>query len=155
MTTKVCNKCNVEKPKSEFFKYKTNKGGLCHSCKVCHMAICKHRREEIRTENPMMLWAKDTLTISRQRAKKKGREHTITLEWLLANTNSICPLLNIPITYGAQKHDDHVASLDRKDPNKGYTPDNCTVISTRANRIKNDASLAELELITMNLRNYL
>lgn len=155
MTTKVCNTCNTEKPKTEFFKHKTNTDKLFNICKICHMATCKNRREQRRLNDPMMLWAKDTYSISKQRAKRKGKEHTITLDWLLAHTNTICPLLNIPIIYGAQKRDDHVASLDRKDPNKGYTPENCTVISTRANRIKNDATLSELELITMNLRSYL
>lgn len=155
MATKVCNICNIEKTTAKFFKSTCNKDKLYHFCKECHAKKGKERRDAQRLVDPMLLWAKDTLAISKQRAKRKNREHTITLEWLLSHANSICPLLNIPITYGAQKRDDNVASLDRKDPLKGYTPDNCTVISTRANRIKNDATLTELELITMNLRNYL
>ena len=75
MATKVCNTCHQEKPTTEYFKFKTNKGGLCHTCKVCHIADSKKRREEKRLENPMLLWAKDTLSISKQRAKRKNREH--------------------------------------------------------------------------------
>lgn len=155
MATKVCNICNTKKDTSAFFTSRSNKDKLFHFCKACSLEGNKVRREKRRLKDPMLLWAKDTIAISKQRAKKKNREHTLTLDWLLNHANSICPLLNIPIIYGAQKRDDHVASLDRKDPLKGYTPDNCTVISTRANRIKNDATLTELELITMNLRNYL
>ena len=155
MATKVCNRCNTEKEITKFYKSRSNIDKLFHFCKACHLHDAQERRAVQRSEDPMLLWAKDTLSISKQRAKRKNREHTLTLDWLLDHANSICPLLNIPIIYGAQKRDDHVASLDRKDPSKGYTPDNCTVISTRANRIINDATLTELELITMNLRNYL
>ena len=154
MTTKVCNICNTEKDATEFYKSKSNIDKLFHFCKACHVKDARARRSVQRSEDPMLLWAKDTLSVSKQRAKRKNREHTLTLEWLLENANSICPLLNIPLIYGAQKRDDHVASLDRRDPSKGYTPDNCKVISTRANRLKNDGTKEELELIAMNLRNY-
>ena len=154
MTTKVCNICNTEKDATEFYKSKSNIDKLFHFCKACHVKDARARRSVQRSEDPMLLWAKDTISVSKQRAKRKNREHTLTLEWLLENANSICPLLNIPLIYGAQRRDDHVASLDRRDPLKGYTPDNCKIISTRANRLKNDGTQEELELIAMNLRNY-
>jgi hypothetical protein len=37
----------------------------------------------------------------------------------------------------------------------GYTPDNIWVISHRANQIKNDATLEELEKITYNFKKLL
>ena len=36
-------------------------------------------------------------------------------------------------------------SLDRIDPNRGYTKDNIIVMSYRANRIKNDATKEEIK----------
>ena len=58
-----------------------------------------------------------------------------------------CPALGIKLDYfrrGRGKQCDHSPSFDRLDPNQGYTPENTRIISYRANRIKNDASLTEL-----------
>jgi hypothetical protein len=40
----------------------------------------------------------------------------------------------------------------RIDYSKGYTYDNCQVISNKANRIKNDATLEDLELLVNYLK---
>lgn len=42
------------------------------------------------------------------------------------------------------------ATLDKIDPSKGYTVGNVQIISSRANTIKNDASLEELKTIVKN-----
>ena len=91
---------------------------------------------------------------ARQRAKKKGIECTITKADI--KLNKVCPLLGIPIDYSADKGGPgsvmpNSPSLDRIDSSKGYTPDNIWVISRRANVIKNDATLAELQMIACNL----
>ena len=46
------------------------------------------------------------------------------------------------------------ASLDRIEPARGYTPDNVWVISWRANHIKADASLGELEILVEGLQHH-
>ncbi|MCA3718382.1 MAG: hypothetical protein IM674_09025 [Brevundimonas sp.] len=40
-------------------------------------------------------------------------------------------------------------SLDRIDPHKGYVPSNVRVISDRANRLKGDRSLSEIQALAM------
>lgn len=72
---------------------------------------------------------------------------------------SHCPLLELPLIrysdykeHGASKDRKHLWSIDRKDPTKGYVKGNVWVVSLRANTIKNDATLEELELLTDNLR---
>ena len=65
----------------------------------------------------------------------------------------VCPLLNIPLSINSNNKD-YSYSLDKIDPKKGYVKGNVWVISFRANKIKNDASLSELELLTSNLRKY-
>lgn len=43
-------------------------------------------------------------------------------------------------------------SIDRIDPALGYTPENTWLISQRANRIKNNATIEEFEMIAKNWR---
>ena len=77
---------------------------------------------------------------AKYRAKVKGLEFSITKEDIIIPDT--CPLLGIPMTS---------PSLDRKDSDKGYTPDNIWVISTRANTLKNNATLMELQTLVENL----
>lgn len=64
----------------------------------------------------------------------------------------ICPLLGLKLSYEDFGIRYNSPFLDRKDPNNGYTKENIGVISSRANLLKNDASLAELELLVRSLK---
>ena len=64
----------------------------------------------------------------------------------------VCPLLGIPII---KCSGDNSPSVDRLYPERGYIPSNIKVISMKANRIKNDATLEEMLLLTENLPKYL
>lgn len=93
------------------------------------------------------------LSRSKSRALAKGLEHTITLSDIQIPDK--CPLLGIAIkdnTGNGRGNCRDSPSLDRLHSDKGYTPDNVWVISNRANEIKSNATLEELELITTNLR---
>jgi len=46
-----------------------------------------------------------------------------------------------------QRIQDAAPSIDRVDNSKGYVPGNVRIISWRANRLKNDATVEEMELI--------
>jgi hypothetical protein len=93
------------------------------------------------------------LSRSKSRALAKGLEHTITLEDI--KIPDTCPLLGIPIkdnTGNGRGNCRDSPSLDRLDSSKGYTPDNVWVISNRANEIKSNATLEELEAIATRFR---
>jgi hypothetical protein len=91
------------------------------------------------------------LSNARTRAKKAGRDCTIGLEHIEIPTH--CPLLGIEIIPGAtRKQLDQAPSLDRIDSSLGYVPGNVWVISHRANRIKADATIEELELVLAGLK---
>lgn len=80
------------------------------------------------------------------RAKKKGVPFNLTIhDFEIPDT---CPVLNIPMFIGDGKVGPNSPSLDRIDPSLGYTKDNVAVISHRANTIKNDANLEELQKVT-------
>lgn len=56
-----------------------------------------------------------------------------------------CPVLGIPISPEFTCRSDNTPSVDRVDPSRGYVKGNCIVISWRANRLKSDATLNELQ----------
>lgn len=77
---------------------------------------------------------------AKARAKKYNIKFTITEEDI--KIPKFCPLLHIKIQVGGSK--DYSPSLDRINFKHGYIASNIHVVSWRANRIKNDATLDEL-----------
>jgi len=82
-------------------------------------------------------------------AAKRGLEFCIT-EADFETLPTHCPVLGLELKYPedqAKQGDPAIASLDRKDNSKGYTPGNVFIISHRANTLKSSASLAEIEAL--------
>ena len=86
------------------------------------------------------LWRK-----AKYRAKSKNLEFNISLEDIIVPEN--CPVLDTKLEVSNIKRTGNSPSLDRIDNSKGYVKGNVIVISFRANRIKSDASIDELEKI--------
>lgn len=84
---------------------------------------------------------------SKNRSKKSNLQHTILVEDI--KIPSICPVLDIPLFYvqTGGLPNDNSPSLDRINNAKGYTKDNIIVVSRRANVLKNNATIEELEKI--------
>lgn len=85
------------------------------------------------------------------RMQAKTRAKKLGLPFNLEHTDivipQVCPILGIPIFRQKGKRTINSPSLDRIIPEYGYTKGNIQVISDKANRIKNDASIEELILI--------
>ena len=64
-----------------------------------------------------------------------------------------CPLLGIEIKAGLPRNSAQSPSIDKIVPELGYIKGNVWIVSSRANIIKNDASVDEIELLAKNLRN--
>ena len=88
---------------------------------------------------------------AKNRAAKDGREFNIEITDIVIPEH--CPVLGIPLLRAPSlnkigwREKDSRASLDRIDNSKGYVKGNVVVVSYRANRLKADASLAELQQI--------
>ena len=67
-----------------------------------------------------------------------------------------CPVLGIELDYLTEEgvRNEHSVSFDRVDPTKGYVKGNVIVMSWRANRIKNDGTSQEHQLIANFMRSY-
>lgn len=100
------------------------------------------RSKNRRQRNP----AQHLLNMARARARRKGIEFSIGPDDILP-LPSHCPVLGIPLRSGNRPHDPNSFSIDRKNNSQGYIPGNVCVISLRANRVKGDASLSEIEQV--------
>jgi hypothetical protein len=146
-------------------------------CTVCNRKICRcnsiidseineigfvetQKRKKKITDSPQIsLFRQDKqsedkyklkmLAAAKKRAEKKGLDFNLSAEDISIPT--YCPVFGIPL-YTSKLDSDNSPSIDRVDNLKGYVKENIQIISTRANRIKNDASLQELEQIVRYLK---
>lgn len=164
---KVCYTCGIEKDEGKFPKSraKLSTGEVkkyvertCYSCKSDREYkkglekdpdFLKKKAEykyQYNKNNPdvKLYWN------SKSRAKKKGYEFNLDKEDV--QIPNVCPLLGIPFQLGIGYLCDGSPSVDRIDSTKGYIKGNVWVISHKANTIKSNATLEELEMLVVNLR---
>lgn len=100
-----------------------------------------------RKNNP----AQTLLESARDRARRGGYLCTITVHDIVIP--GFCPLLGIKLESGrgVGSFKTTSPSLDKIRPELGHVPGNVWVISYRANMIKNDATLRELQMLVDNL----
>lgn len=116
-----------------------------------------NKKERLRRQSDRGLnHEKYMLKGARDRANKRGLEFSLDIGDL--EIPDVCPVLGIPmkkVEYGKTKRgfNGESYSIDRLDPTKGYTKENCRVISMRANRLKMDASTEEVALLLDYMRN--
>ena len=131
--SKICHVCKVLKSSGEFYKHATSKDGLQARCKECmRLANAKN-------------FVKRMVIAARTRAQRSGAEFSISEQDIVVP--SACPILGIPLSVGIGRQHNGSPSLDRVNNSKGYTPGNIRVISWRANNIKHDATIEELEKV--------
>jgi hypothetical protein len=101
-----------------------------------------------RAKSPLVFLVRE----AKGRARVKGLPFDITPSDLEIPTH--CPLLGIQLepNRGGKQAQAGSPTIDRINPALGYVRGNVWVVSYRANRIKHNASLEELEVLTANLR---
>jgi hypothetical protein len=96
---------------------------------------------------------KDTYYAIRRKCKKLDLPFDLTLTDIVIP--KYCPVLGIELRKELTgKPTDYSPSVDRIIPELGYVRGNIAIISYRANRIKNDATLDELERVTEYVRSH-
>lgn len=89
----------------------------------------------------------------KQRAYKKGWECTITTDDF--KIPEYCPVLGVKLERNSKKGWwPWSPSMDRIDNNKGYIPGNVEVISWRANSLKSNATIEELEKVLAYMKKH-
>lgn len=84
---------------------------------------------------------------SRRRAKRKNIENNLTIEQLIQIYIKQCPVTGMDLVWNNRSAQDNSPSLDRIDNSKGYEINNCIIISHKANTIKYNLTIEEMELV--------
>jgi hypothetical protein len=113
----------------------------------CRLKELQQERREKGIDEISAMWSR-----AKYRARQKGFDFTIEQKDI--TIPETCPLLGIDLVChrGRGSQQGNSPSLDRIDPTKGYIKGNVWVISNRANTLKNDATIQELELLVENLK---
>lgn len=134
--TKICAKCGIEKPRTDYYVRARRTAGRCKVCYNLHRLVCRQAFPK-----------RYMLESARTRAKARGLPCTITESDF--DVPSHCPILGIPLSvkYGSRGASDNSPSLDAIDPSKGYVSGNVQVLSQLANQMKNSATLEQCVML--------
>ena len=139
---KVCKDCGSYRPSEEYYK---NRRGLHSTCKSCYIKRNSEYQAKYRAKNRFAI----RMRSCRARSKEKGLPFNLTTEYLESIWTNNCPAFGTTLNIDARKGSKEHAQLDRIIPDLGYVEGNVVWLSERANRIKDDASIEDLErLIT-------
>lgn len=147
---------NKEKNAANYAKWRDNNMDRIKQNNALWHAANKDRRNTDARRNYARVCAEHPATQmidrARQRAKKLGLPFDLEVGDVLIPEQ--CPVLGIPIFFrrGHNGAGPNSPSLDRFDGAKGYTKDNVVVISHRANTLKNNAALIELERVVAYMK---
>jgi len=90
----------------------------------------------------------------RKKQNASSSKHSWEIKMTDVEWPTHCPVLGIEIDWFASVRAENSPSLDRIDNHVGYLPGNVAIISYRANRIKNDGSLADHKNIVRWMEKY-
>lgn len=140
---RICDVCNIQKNIWQFSlldKTRTTTTEHRTTCKNCSRAL---KEKERRNRDWKVDAAKLLYKNIKSRCKRIGREFAIELEDIIIPEK--CPVFGFDLKREDKKTWMFAPSVDRIDSSKGYIKGNITVVSRRANILKRDATVEELE----------
>lgn len=161
--TKRCATCLLELPNERFHKAKSP-DGLRFDCKSCRTIRTREIRVPYNSLSPdkqrhiletnraarLRSAEKHLLKNAKRRSKLCNVPFDIGVEDIIIP--EFCPVLGMKLEFNRTLAGYNSPSLDRIVTTKGYVKGNVHVISWRANKIKTDATLEELEMLLSYLK---
>lgn len=142
---KKCYICFEEKDEI-FFELKNDV--RTDKCKVCKNSQQMEYYKRKKFHFPFSTF----LESLKGRCKKKNIQCTVTVEYLQSIWHPRCPITNMELVWEHDPENDASAELDRFNPLKGYIDGNVSWISRRANMLKANASINEIESILLFMK---
>ena len=146
----LCVGCLTEQNDSNFPVRADRSGRLRPYCRSCARDIQRVRYAKHRRESPFKL----RCSKARSRSQFLRVPFDLTPEYLQKIWTGVCPAFNIKLDLQTDRTQEHAAELDRLVPSLGYVQGNVAWLSRKANRIKNNVSLDELESLVKWMRSW-
>ncbi len=89
----------------------------------------------------------------KRRAKKSNEPFNLDIDDI--DVPEFCPALGLRLDWEAGLRADNLPSLDKVIPKLGYIKGNVRMISFRANRLKNNATLSDIQGILSYMKDHL
>ena len=131
---KRCGVCKDVKPFEEFRKG-TGSFGRSYYCKVCDSKRVYKAPDK----------RKILLNSAKSRAKKNNLPFNLDIDDIVLP--EVCPILGIKLEFNKGVCKDNSYSIDKIDSALGYVKGNIQIISFRANTMKSNATLEEIETL--------
>jgi hypothetical protein len=153
---KRCNRCDTIKPLTAFYSAGKNEWqGYCKPCGKDHHDAWLARNRPKAREHKRKAYRKNPARPIWQQIVRRSREQGIPCDLalddvrLMLQRTKVCPVFGIPLVhnFGGKGFAPDSPSIDRIHPRRGYVRGNVAVISYRANRLKGDATCAELQAV--------
>jgi hypothetical protein len=142
-----CAKCHQTKSTSEFYaggNATKRYGGVGSWCKECRCNDERRRRNDpnvihkfhAKYETDEHFRAREILRAIGKRCRRRNIPLDLDIDWLATRfRNGRCEITGLPfnMSVAARKSNPHTPSVDRIDPAKGYTKDNCRVVLLAVN----------------------
>ncbi len=121
------------------YKDKEKRNEICRKYRQNHKKQCAERQADYydRNLNVYLLHA------CKARAKKDGIPFNLTKDDIIIP--EFCPVFGIKLERGTKGFHESSPSLDKIKPKLGYVKGNVVVVSFKANRMKQNATIEELE----------
>ena len=136
-----CVECGRMLPFSMYHKHKACKFGVNSVCKECRKPKSKKSYAGRTTEEKLLDGAK-------QRAKTYNRDFNLEVSDIIIG--NVCPVLKQPF---GKSNTEMAPTLDRINNGYGYVKGNVRVISKKANRLKSNASIEDVEKVLDYMKN--
>ncbi len=151
-TRTICRLCTNKKARENYRKNWDSRRANCKAWRSANPDKTKDQRKRLdpkKKREKQRRWEKShpenrLVNSARTRSKSKNIPFNIELSDIIIP--KICPILGLELKVSITgKLQDTSPSLDRINPKLGYVKGNIRIISWRANTIKNNATLEELE----------
>lgn len=144
-----CPKC-LKSLEYKFFNKKVGEKQLKRNiCKICDSNRETSRKQKIKNnpDNHIKITINTLFTSTKTRSKEKDLEHSLTKKDIEQMFCNYCPILGYKFEFFKGAFYPYSASIDRLDSSKGYTKENCKIISFKANELKNNGTIQQIKYI--------
>lgn len=155
---KACRMCGEVKQLEDFHKHPTTKDKRTSACKLCLNTRDRIRgrknRKPGKYPGSIRGKAQALRVAARIRARDLNLDMTLSIEWVQERLeNGMCEVTGLPLKIGAGPRTALSASIDRTDPQKGYTPDNAKVVCWAYNAAKGEGTHEDVVMLAKAVLN--